>query len=434
MCRVPLRRVSSGMPLRGVLLIGLGLGLGLGQGLGIGCARPLGWWFPSGEDAAVAPPDASLCAVAPGFECTRREGGPCSRFITVSPDCTPAGAWHCPEGSEVLTETVQPVDSCLPLYGEASPFVWLASAGTPVERGDGRCMWILSEGVTETDERLSHPAVILPTSPAPGNCLPGAEVLGGEEPFSVADEADLGDDDIASLGDGFRFGGRTWIYYRHWVWDASQVFGVRLLGTRLAWYHDESESVRFLDGFLWDAEVAFGDAAVVADGVPHVFGCHGPPVFLSTECHVARLVGADIGDPAAYEHYAGGDQWSDDIAEEVPIFESGPHRTAVRYHPGVGRYVLLFAHGFGTQIEIRTAPEPQGPWTAPSVLADCDLPADDPDAFCATPAMHLELMSDWHPDDLAVTYDIGTLAPDAEARRLADPAAYWPRLVRLPMH
>lgn len=398
--------------------------------VGSGCTRPLGSWFDSNPDAAVVPPDASPCATGPDFYCARREDGPCSRWVTVSPECSPLGVWQCPAESKVLGETSDPVESCLPLYGEHSPFVWLASTGTPVARGDGRCMWILSDGVTAGDEHLSHPAVLLPSAPSSGDCLPGAEVLGGEAPFSVADETDLGEVDIASLGDGFRWGGRTWIYYRHWVWDANQVFGVRLLGTRLAWYHHETESVRFLDGFLWEPELAFGDAAVVADGVPYVFGCHGPPTFLSYECHVARLTGTDIGDPASYEHFAGDGEWSSDIAEEVPVFESGPHRTAVRFHPGLDSYILLFAHGFGTQIEMRLAPSPEGPWTAPVVVADCELPASDPDAFCATPALHLELMNDWRPEQLAVTYDIGTLAPDAEARRAAAPAAYWPRLVR----
>ncbi len=409
-----LRRLVTGTWMALVVVLGAG-----------GCARPLGSWFPGEE------PDAGLCPPAVDLECTRREDGPCSRWVTVMAECSPAGVWQCPAGTQPLIYPAPAVESCLPFYEETSPFVWLGALGAPVEREDDRCMWIMSDGVTGSNERISHPAMLLPTYPESGSCVPGAELLGGGEPYSVADESELGAEVIASLGDGFLHGGRTWIFYRHWVWDPGEVFGVRLIGTRLAWYHPQTESVRFLEGFLWDAEVAFGDAAVVADGVPYVYGCHGPPVFLSQECYVARLAGNDLGDPAAYEHYAGGGQWSSDITQEAPIFESGPHRTGVRYHPGLDSYVMLFAYGFGTQVELRTAQAPEGPWIDEGVLMDCELPADDPDAFCSTPALHLELMSDWRPNEWAITYEIGSLAPDAEARRLAHPARYWPHLVRV---
>ena len=64
-------------------------------------------------------------------------------------------------------------------------------------------------------------------------------------------------------------------------------------------------------------------------------------------------------------------------------------------------------------------------------MAPCDLPEDDPAAFWASPALHLELMTDWRPDELVVTYEVGSTSEDQAERREADPAAYWPRLVRL---
>ena len=55
---------------------------------------------------------------------------------------------------------------------------------------------------------------------------------------------------------------------------------------------------------------------------------------------------------------------SSELDHEVAIFESGPHHTAIRYHPGLGEYVLIFAYGFGTDIFLRRAPRPEGPWSS----------------------------------------------------------------------
>ena len=103
----------------------------------------------------------------------------------------------------------------------------------------------------------------------------------------------------------------------------------------------------------------------------------------------------------------------------------------MRFHPGLDRYIMLFAYGFGDTIHMRTATALEGPWTEPTFLAACDLPKDDPDAFCATPALHLELMADWRPNELVVSYEVGTTAQDQEERRQRDRLAYWPRLARL---
>jgi hypothetical protein len=97
----------------------------------------------------------------------------------------------------------------------------------------------------------------------------------------------------------------------------------------------------------------------------------------------------------------------------------------------MGGFLHVYAIGFGREILATRAPAPEGPWSAPSVLLPCELPPDDPGAYCAGPAVQLQLYDPLYPGVLAVSYSVGTTASDGETRRRADPAAYWPRIVRV---
>jgi hypothetical protein len=91
----------------------------------------------------------------------------------------------------------------------------------------------------------------------------------------------------------------------------------------------------------------------------------------------------------------------------------------------------VFAIGFGRELRVECADAPEGPWSAPAVLAPCDLPADDPGAYCAGPVVYRELADPLEPGWIVVGHSVGTTSPDGDARRARDPRAYWPRIVRL---
>jgi hypothetical protein len=109
----------------------------------------------------------------------------------------------------------------------------------------------------------------------------------------------------------------------------------------------------------------------------------------------------------AYEYFAGDDGWSSELATAIPVVQSGRERGAVPYHPGLGSYVRVFSVGFSSTLEVRSAPAQQGPWTTSRMLVACELPADDPDAFCREPVLRPWLMDPLRPREVALTYDIG---------------------------
>lgn len=344
--------------------------------------------------------------------------------------CGADAAWRCPSGSRPYEAAPGPADDCLPFHSDGGPFGSLGSTGITLETGDGRCLWIMNDAIQPGGSYLSNPAAAVPDDLPLGACPSEGSFIGGSRPVSVIDPAALGEDALVSPGDSVRFDGRSWMYARQWVLDAAQPFGVRKLGTRLGWFDEGAQSVRFLDEFLWSADRDFGDSALLVDGSPYVFGCSGEPHFLSYDCYLARLDQGPIEQASSYRYYAGPGQWAPDQAQGAVVFFAGPHRSSVRYLPLLGRYIHVFIEGFGDHIDYRLSDFPEGPWTSPETLAGCRLPPDDPDAFCGYPELHLELMDPFKPSEVALTYDVTTLAPDGQERRHADPAAYWPRLVR----
>jgi hypothetical protein len=345
--------------------------------------------------------------------------------------CGSDNQWRCPPGGRIYETVADPVDDCLPFHSADGPFESLGSTGIPVETGGGGCMWILGDAGVPDGSSLSFPGVIIPGDLPAGACPSGGSFIGGSRPVSVIDPSELGEESLVGLGDAIRYGDESWIYVRHWVFDSAQPFGVRKLGTRLGWLDEEEQRVKFLDGYLWAADADFGDSALLVEGVPYVYGCYGEPHDLGYDCRLARADRASVDQASSYRYYEGTGSWTQDPADAGVVFFAGPHRSSVRFLPALGRYIHVFIEGFGDHIDYRLSDLPEGPWTSPRALAGCRLPPDDPDAFCGYPMLHPEISDPFAPFVVVVTYDIGTLAPDGQERRLADPAAYWPRLVRV---
>jgi hypothetical protein len=85
----------------------------------------------------------------------------------------------------------------------------------------------------------------------------------------------------------------------------------------------------------------------------------------------------------------------------------------------------VYIPDFGSTLQTDDATDPTGPWKAGPNLATCDLPiADDPNAFCAGPIVHLELADPTRPGELPISYGVGSSKTPTGT---ADD--YWSRLV-----
>jgi hypothetical protein len=210
--------------------------------------------------------------------------------------------------------------------------------------------------------------------------------------------------------------------------DPSAGFGVDELGSGLGRWDPTMQRlvVPGPGSLLWTPRLDLGDASLVVGGTPYVWGCHGPPHFLTNSCDLARLDGSGVA-----QLFAGSNGWvaSDEVARAATVFDSGPWISSIAPSAS-GGFAHVYAVGFGSTLETHLAPAVTGPWTSGPTLTACDLPATDAHSFCAGPVVHEELSDPTRPGEQAVTYGVGTTAPDQAALVAAHPEAYWTRLVR----
>jgi hypothetical protein len=175
---------------------------------------------------------------------------------------------------------------------------------------------------------------------------------------------------------------------------------------------------------LWTADrPAFGTAAVTDDdGNVYAIGCIAAR-FLDGDCYVARAPASSIASIGAYEYYVGSERWSPRIEDAWPM-TSGATAVDVVALPSLGRWLMAYAGPLGTTIIVRSGLSPQGPWSGPIPVAQCDLA--DGDMFCADVRLHPALSV--APGSIAISYAIGSLSADAGARQAQDPQAWWSRL------
>lgn len=353
----------------------------------------------------VPPPVETPCDVAPPT-CVRRPA-PCDALELVTAVCED-DLWVCP-GDATVYVAPWSEDRCLPLFGALplrSDGVHEAPVPVPM---DGRCAWVFPSA----DDGTSLSATFAATR---------CSAL--ELPMPVATRGD-GFDYLALQGSFVDDGGAVRVLARGWAFDASAPFGVR--GVGVGFGHVEGDVIESAPAWLFDDTLDLGDAAVVDGGFLYAYGCPGDPVFLEENCIVGRAPLDRIDEAAAWSILGTGG-WG--VGEHVRVFGSGPHRGAVVRDPR-GGFLHVYAIGFGSTIEATHADRPEGPWSPASTLVACELPADDPDAYCAGPGVHVELFDPTRPNELVISYAIGTTADDGPARREAAPDAYWPRVVRV---
>ncbi|MDQ3033264.1 MAG: DUF4185 domain-containing protein [Myxococcota bacterium] len=345
-------------------------------------------------------------------ECARRSS-PCDALELVRAECVD-GAWQCPSGAAPY-EVPWADERCLPLSGTIDAlFVDGVHEGpVAVPIGD-RCVWMMP---VEGDEGIGHVAVDVARSCdalVPPRTRESSVVEGGGAAW------------VGLSASFFDAAGEVRVLARGWTWDPEGAFGVRDVGVGFG--RVRGERVVFEDAWTVEPALDLGDAAVASGDFVYAFGCPGTPEWIEEDCIVGRAPLARLDEPSAWSIF-GEDGWGAGAPRRV--FGAGPHRSAVVNDPRGGGFLHVYAVGFGTRLELQRATAPEGPWSEPVVLAECELPADDPGAYCAGPVVHLELFDPMRPSELVVGYSVGTTSPDGAERRARDRASYWPRVVRL---
>ncbi|WP_278313309.1 DUF4185 domain-containing protein [Lolliginicoccus levis] len=105
-------------------------------------------------------------------------------------------------------------------------------------------------------------------------------------------------------------------------------------------------------------------AYVKRDGFVYTFGT---PSGRFGAARVARVAEADILDLAEYEYWDGESWASGDPGAATNVIPAQVSEMSVAWNEHLGKYIALYTNDIGSVV-IRTADQPQGPWSAPEAI------------------------------------------------------------------
>ena len=110
-------------------------------------------------------------------------------------------------------------------------------------------------------------------------------------------------------------------------------------------------------------EPNFGSATLISGGMLYVYGCGLPTSGTDKGCRLGRVSPANVLDRSAWTYYAGNGNWSAMIGNAVSVF-TGDNILSVAWNNYLGQYVAVYSAPLSQNVMMRTAPNPEGPWSS----------------------------------------------------------------------
>jgi len=209
--------------------------------------------------------------------------------------------------------------------------------------------------------------------------------------------------------------------------DAPAPFNFKIAGFKIARIADFTPAdprdwrVHYLD---WTRAIAPGIEAPAATSVVHYPYVYFYPLYRHTQDDapavrgniLARISVDHLDDPSGhFEYWSRDGVWQKTLDPRTVriMFSAGVSELSVRYHPRDREWLAVYLSpaGKGDRLLYQTAPNPEGPWSAPSVLfkpvaeVDPQSPLYDPHTFCYAGKEHRQFAFD---GNLVVTYVCNT--------------------------
>jgi len=172
---------------------------------------------------------------------------------------------------------------------------------------------------------------------------------------------------------GVSVGTRQYLGYmsvRHWgpagQWDTNRA--------GIAWSDDNGEHWTTAGGPVWENPAGDHDfqmqAFVRRNGFVYVYGT---PNGRFGAAHVARVPEAQMLNKSQYQYWNGSNWIVNNDTVAAAIVPGPVGELSVHYHAFAGRYVMMYLGG--EDIVMRTAINPEGPWSSPQVVvSSADYP------------------------------------------------------------
>jgi hypothetical protein len=109
-------------------------------------------------------------------------------------------------------------------------------------------------------------------------------------------------------------------------------------------------------------EPNFGSASLIAAGTLYIYGCGIPTNSSDKGCRLAKVDPANVLNRSAWNFYAGNGNWSSQLSSAISILPDS-NILSVSWNDYLQQYVAIYSQLLSNNVMIRTAPQPEGPWS-----------------------------------------------------------------------
>lgn len=147
-----------------------------------------------------------------------------------------------------------------------------------------------------------------------------------------------------------------------------------LYGRAVLAHRDDANGTVFTPDYTLPSNDFINVSVVQSDGYLYIYGAGNP--YRQSPIRLARVAIGDIGSAYKWEYFQGTrgsrpafSPWKSSAAEVIPVRCAGEFN--VRRHDATGLYLMTYNCGEPTRgIQLRTAPNPWGPWSEPTNIFD----------------------------------------------------------------
>lgn len=107
-------------------------------------------------------------------------------------------------------------------------------------------------------------------------------------------------------------------------------------------------------------EPSFGSAALVVGDTLYAYGCTSSD--FAVPCKLGRVALENVDERSAWTYYAGNETWSSELGDAVEVF-TGNSIASVSWNNYLQQYVAVYNSPLSVNVKMRTAPNPEGPWS-----------------------------------------------------------------------
>jgi len=109
-------------------------------------------------------------------------------------------------------------------------------------------------------------------------------------------------------------------------------------------------------------EPAFGSAAFINQGTLYIYGCGIPSNSSDKGCRLAKVDPASVLNRGAWTFYGGNGKWSSQVSDAVSVIPDA-NILSISWNDYLQQYVAVYSQLFSQNVNLRTAPNPEGPWS-----------------------------------------------------------------------